>query len=193
MNTCASEFVELYVGSGALKVRKIFEEARNNRPAIIFIDELESIGSQRPNDQLSYSMHMETYSTLNQLLAEIDGVYDNDNIVVIAATNRVELLDEALIRPGRFDFKLHLAPPDADSRYKIFKLYLSKFNNTNVLDDYIWELVEATKGYSGANIEAIVNDAATFMMSKGRESIEIEDLEYAKQKNFNDFKRFKNL
>jgi cell division protease FtsH len=192
INTCASEFVEIYVGSGPKKIREVFRLARENKPAIIFIDELESIGMHRSTDTFSYTNNIERYSTLNQLLAEMDGVYNHDNIVVIAATNREDLLDSALVRPGRFDYKINLALPDANMREGILKLYLGKYtyDMEEIGELVIKDFAKRGEGLTGANIESIVNDAATFAMSKSG-SIKNEDLEEAFKKNVAEFLKFK--
>lgn len=174
INTCSSEYVEIFVGSGAKKVREIFKVARQETPSIIFIDELEAIGVQRSSSYSSYTNNIERNATLNQLLAEMDGVESNKGILIIAATNREDLLDPALIRPGRFDVKLHLDLPSKEERLSLFELYLKKHedlttNNTyNIIKDK--ELLEKlsleSEGLTGAAIEDIVNKSASIEFSK---------------------------
>jgi cell division protease FtsH len=174
-------------------VREIFKLARENKPAIIFIDELEAIGAQRSNDLNTYSMHSERYATLNQLLAELDGVNsDNDNIVIIAATNREDLLDSALVRPGRFDVKINVGFPDLKQRKDIIKLYLNRFNydKLEITEDIIGLFAKECENFSGANLEVIVNEAATISFSKGRDNIIVEDLFESFEKNVKDIKQF---
>lgn len=192
ISTCASEFCEIYVGSGPKKVREIFELGRDNKPAIIFIDELESVGFKRTSDSRSYANNIERYSTLNQLLSELDGISGNENLVVIAATNREDLLDSALTRPGRFDYKIHLELPDVHMRSKIFSLYLNhfKYDEDNINDELIELYAEKSKNLTGANIEAIVNEAATLSFSKEKSFITKEDLEMSFNKNMNEFSKF---
>ena len=134
ISSCASEYVELYVGSGPKKVRELFEQARENKPSIIFIDELEAIGLHRSSNYNNYSHNVERYSTLNQvisnlikLLSKMDGLNDMEDIIVIAATNREDLLDAALVRPGRFDEKIFVDVPDTTTRYNMYIHYLNKY------------------------------------------------------------------
>jgi len=152
----ASEFVEVFVGVGASKIRTLFQEARQNKPCIIFIDEIDSVGRQRgaginmAND--------EREQTLNQLLAEMDGFESNDGVLVIAATNRKDVLDAALLRPGRFDRIITVALPDKNSRKDILKVH-SK--NKNLDSNINLELIaEMTGGFSGAQIKNLLNEAA---------------------------------
>ena len=152
----ASEFVEVFVGVGASKIRTLFQQARQNKPCIIFIDEIDSVGRQRgaginmAND--------EREQTLNQLLAEMDGFESNDGVLVIAATNRKDVLDAALLRPGRFDRIIMVALPDKNSRKDILKVH-SK--NKNLDSDINLELIaEMTGGFSGAQIKNLLNEAA---------------------------------
>jgi cell division protease FtsH len=150
-----SEFVELFVGMGASRVRDLFQNARNNNPCIIFIDEIDAVARQRgaginmAND--------EREQTLNQLLYEMDGFNSNENIVVIAATNRRDVLDQAILRPGRFDRIIRVSLPDKDSREKIIEYYL---NNKNIEHNFdIASIAELTEGFSGAQIKNLINEA----------------------------------
>ena len=151
-----SEFVELFVGMGASRVRDLFDTARENRPSIIFIDEIDAVGRQRgaginmAND--------EREQTLNQLLYEMDGFNNNDDIVVMAATNRKDVLDQALLRPGRFDRIIRVALPDKDSREKILGYYLKNKNLDKPFD--ISSISELTDGFSGAQLKNLINEAA---------------------------------
>ena len=151
-----SEFVELFVGMGASRVRELFQNARNNRPCIIFIDEIDAVGRQR-----GAGINMgndEREQTLNQLLYEMDGFNDNDDIVVIAATNRKDVLDQALLRPGRFDRIISVPVPDKDSRSKILEFYLKKMEVEDNFD--ISAITELTDGFSGAELKNLINEAA---------------------------------
>jgi cell division protease FtsH len=163
ISIAASEFVEVFVGVGALKIRNLFQNARNNKPCIIFIDEIDAVGRQRgaginmAND--------EREQTLNQLLAEMDGFADNEGILVIAATNRKDVLDSALLRPGRFDRLITVPLPDKESRKKILNEY-SK--NKQLSQDVNMNLVsELTNGYSGAQLKNLLNEAAIFAAREG--------------------------
>ena len=163
--------MELYVGSGAKKVREVFDLARRSRPAIIFIDELEAIGMKRPNDHSSYERNIERCSTLNQLLVEMDGVTDMSNIVVIGSTNREDLLDSALVRPGRFDFKINIPLPILNQRVEIFKLYIEKLKCGNIPEESILKLARDSENFTGAIIEDIVNKAFTKCLAKNETKI----------------------
>jgi cell division protease FtsH len=151
-----SEFVELFVGMGAARVRELFSNARNNKPCIIFIDEIDAVGRQRgaginmAND--------EREQTLNQLLYEMDGFNNNEDIIVMAATNRRDVLDQALLRPGRFDRIIRVPVPDKDSREKILDYYLKNKNIEKQFD--ISSIAELTDGFSGAQLKNLINEAA---------------------------------
>ena len=153
---CASgsDFVELYVGFGALKIRRLFETARKNKPCIIFIDEIDAVGKVRG---MGMNNNDEREQTLNQLLYEMDGFNDNDNILVLASTNRHDILDKALLRPGRFDRIINVPAPDKESRRKILELFLNKkrFDKEMSIDS----IVELTDGMTGAEIKNLVNEA----------------------------------
>lgn len=204
ISTCASDFVEIYVGSGPKKVREVFETARQNKPCIIFIDELEAIGIERSGNLQTYSHNVERFSTLNQLLSEMDGIADNSNIVVIASTNREDLLDQALVRPGRFDYKINIKLPSFNLRKDLFNLYLNKANsnttsktnnkvNKGMLSEANIEyLAGLTEGYTGALIQSMVNDAATLSLNRNKDFIEYEDLINAFTNSNEQFLKFKN-
>ena len=147
----------------------------------------------RSSDTQSYAMNVERYSTLTQLLSEMDGVANNDNIIVIAATNREDLLDAALVRPGRFDYKIMFASPDVDLRFKLYKLYLEKYkyDNNSISEEIILAYAKRSESITGAVIESIVNDAATSSFSKNKSEVQKEELEEAYLKNIEEFKKFK--
>lgn len=151
----ASNFVELYAGMGALRVRKLFEYARKNSPCIIFIDEIDAIGQRRKQNAIG---NEEREQTLNQLLYEMDGFQQNEDILIVAATNRKDTLDEALLRPGRFDRIVHIPLPDKTSRRDIIKIFLK---NRLVAKDVDWGFFALqTEGFSGAELEQWINDAS---------------------------------
>ena len=174
----ASEFVELFVGLGASKVRNLFKDARENAPSIIFIDEIDAVGRQR-----GAGINMgndEREQTLNQILAEMDGFTPNENVIVIGATNRKDVLDAALLRPGRFDRIINVPLPDKESRKSILEIYLSKKNIENDINiDFLSEL---TAGFSGAQIKNLVNEAAINAARVSRVIITQNDIQNALEK-----------
>lgn len=150
----ASEFVELFVGMGALRVRKLFEHARKNKPCILFLDEIDAIGQDRGRPGMG---NEEREQTLNQLLFEMDGFHDNDGVMVFAATNRKDVLDEALLRPGRFDKIIHVPLPDFRSRQEILKIHCRGLDVEEGVD---WDLLSRQMdGMSGADLAQVVNEA----------------------------------
>ena len=156
ISVAASEFVELFVGMGAAKVRNLFRQARENEPSIIFIDEIDAVGKQRGTGINAGNDERE--QTLNQILAEMDGFAQNDNVLIIAATNRRDVLDNALLRPGRFDRVINIPLPDKESRKSILGVHMqNKTFEDNVDLDFFAEL---TTGYSGAELKNLVNEGA---------------------------------
>ncbi len=173
----ASELVQKYIGEGAKLVREIFELARKNAPAIIFIDEIDAIAHQR--DEGAIGGEREVARTLNQLLTELDGFKPLDNVKVIAATNRIEILDPAILRPGRFDKIIKIDLPNEKARKEMFKYYLSKSSYKKVNFDL---LAKKTEGFSGADIKAVVTEAGLLAIKNKRSYITQEDLEIAIKK-----------
>jgi cell division protease FtsH len=173
-----SEFMEMLVGVGASRVRDLFATAKTSAPSIIFIDEIDAIGRQRGKGLVGG--HDEREQTLNQILVEMDGFTPNDNVVVIAATNRGDLLDPALLRPGRFDRRVVLDMPDKDGRVDILKIHAKgkKFGpNIN------WgRVADRTVGFSGADLENMLNEAAILAARESKKEIEMEDVEEAATK-----------
>jgi cell division protease FtsH len=159
VSVSGAEFVELFIGMGASRVRELFKNARENSPCIIFIDEIDAIGKQRGSGS-TVSTNDEREQTLNQLLFEMDGFTDNDGILIIAATNRKDILDKALLRPGRFDRIIKVPLPDMYSREKILNYYLSLKNIEPNID--VKSLAEITDGFSGAELKNLINEAAIF-------------------------------
>ncbi|MFP4486254.1 MAG: ATP-dependent zinc metalloprotease FtsH [Campylobacterales bacterium] len=167
-----SEFVEMLVGIGASRVRDMFKKAKEHSPSIVFIDEIDAIGRMRGAG--IGGGHDEKEQTLNQILAEMDGFESHEQVVVLAATNRPDILDKALLRPGRFDRKITLHLPDKDARKEIFSVHLKKIKNDENID--INELSKITIGFSGADIENMVNEAAIYAAREKRGSANRDDM-----------------
>ena len=173
-----SDFVEMFVGVGAARVRDLFAQAKTHAPCIVFIDEIDAVGRQRGAGL--GGGHDEREQTLNQLLVEMDGFDTNEGIVVLAATNRPDILDPALLRPGRFDKQVVVPPPDLNGREAILKLYAKKFKIDESID--FRGLAKSTPGFTGADLENMLNEAALIAAKKGKEKVGIDDLEEAKDK-----------
>ncbi|MDR1773668.1 MAG: AAA family ATPase, partial [Clostridioides sp.] len=163
-NITGSEFVEKYVGVGAKRVRTLFEKARKEAPSIIFIDEIDAIGAKR-----QLETNNEKDQTLNQLLVEMDGFNKDENILIIGATNRLDLLDDALIRPGRFDRHIQIGSPNFHTRYEILKVH----TKDKPLDESVnlKSIAQKTHGVNGAHISNIANEAAIFAVRENKEKI----------------------
>lgn len=170
-----SDFVELFVGVGASRVRDLFKQAREKSPCIIFIDEIDAIGRARGKNAIMSNDERE--STLNQLLVEMDGFSGESGIIVLAATNRPDVLDSALLRPGRFDRQISIDKPDLKGREHIFKVHLKPIKISTKVD--IHKLAEQTPGFAGADIANICNEAALIAARKGKEHVEMEDFQDA--------------
>ncbi|XP_033841642.1 ATP-dependent zinc metalloprotease YME1L1-like isoform X2 [Periophthalmus magnuspinnatus] len=171
-----SEFDEMFVGVGASRIRNLFKEAKANTPCVIFIDELDSVGGKR----IESPMHPYSRQTINQLLAEMDGFKPNEGVIVIGATNFAEALDNALVRPGRFDMRVTVPRPDVKGRTEILNWYLSKIKVDNAVDAEI--IARGTVGFSGAELENLVNQAALKAAVDEKEMVTMKDLEFAKDK-----------
>ncbi len=173
-----SDFVEMFVGVGASRVRDMFEQAKKQAPCIIFIDEIDAVGRHRGAGL--GGGHDEREQTLNQLLVEMDGFEPNDGIIVIAATNRPDVLDPALLRPGRFDRQVVVALPDIRGREQILKVHMRKVPVADDVDPAI--IARGTPGFSGADLANIVNEAALLAARANRRLVGMEEFEQAKDK-----------
>lgn len=176
ISVSGSDFVEMFVGVGAARVRDLFDTAKRHAPCIIFIDEIDAVGRSRGAVNLGGG-HDEREQTLNQLLVEMDGFDTSEGIIVIAATNRPDILDPALLRPGRFDRQIYIPRPDVRGRYEILKVHAK---DKKLAPNVDLELVaRATPGFTGADLENVLNEAALLAARKGKDYIEMEDIEEA--------------
>ncbi|VEL19327.1 unnamed protein product [Protopolystoma xenopodis] len=154
--TSGSSFDEVFVGVGSYRMRKLFQSAKLNAPCILFIDEIDSVGGSRS----SSPQHPYANQTINMFLSEMDGFSPNDGVIVLGATNQRDHLDKALLRPGRFDLEIYVAPPNFEGRLALFKLYLSKVKLAPSVD--LCKLAHGTVGYTGADIMNMVNQESCF-------------------------------
>lgn len=187
-----SDFVEMFVGVGASRVRQLFKHAKERAPSIIFIDEIDAVGRKRfgrigGNDERD--------NTLNQLLVEMDGFTTDTHVVVMAGTNRKDILDSALLRPGRFDRTIELLLPDLEGREEIFKVHLKpiKLNTEHTLGEYAARLAGLTPGFSGADIENLCNEAAIIAARTNKESVDMEDFDTATERVIGGLEKGKKL
>ena len=175
LSISGSDFVELYVGVGASRVRDLFDQAKKVAPAIVFIDEIDAVGRQRGSGL--GGGHDEREQTLNQLLVEMDGFNDNDGVIVMAATNRADILDNALLRPGRFDRQIYVGAPDVKGREEILKVHA---RNKMLGDDVdLKSIARGTIGFTGADLENLLNEAALLAVRRRQRFIRQEDMEEA--------------
>ena len=168
-----ASFVQIYVGMGAKKVRELFAKAKASAPAIIFIDEIDAVGKAR-----SGKSNDERESTLNELLTQMDGFEGDSGVIVIAATNKIEVLDDALLRAGRFDRRVHVGLPNIDDRKKILELYLNGKNHEINID----KLSQDSSGFSSAALATLINEALLNMIKRDSKILDMDDIEVAKNK-----------
>ncbi|HBA55768.1 ATP-dependent zinc metalloprotease FtsH [Syntrophorhabdus aromaticivorans] len=173
-----SDFVEMFVGVGASRVRDLFNQGKKQAPCIIFIDEIDAVGRHRGAGL--GGGHDEREQTLNQLLVEMDGFESNEGVIVMSATNRPDVLDPALLRPGRFDRQIVVSIPDVKGREAILKVHARKNTLSDNVDFSI--IARGTPGFSGADLENLVNEAALLAARKGKKEVEMDDFEHAKDK-----------
>ena len=173
-----SDFVEMFVGVGASRVRDLFKQARENSPCIIFLDEIDAVGRRRGSGM--GGGHDEREQTLNAIFVEMDGFGTDEGIIVVAATNRPDVLDPALLRPGRFDREVTIDLPDMEGRKAILAVHLKRVKSASEVD--VGTLARSTPGYSGADLAAIINEAAIMAVLAKREAVTMSDLEEARDK-----------
>jgi cell division protease FtsH len=174
-----SDFVEMFVGVGASRVRDLFQNAKDNSPCIIFIDEIDAVARKRSASGVTGG-HDEREQTLNAILVEMDGFASNDKVIVMAATNRVDVLDPALLRPGRFDRHIFVDLPDIKGREQILQVHAKKVTIDPAVDLEV--IARATPGFSGADLESLVNEAALHAARKDRERVTMRDMESARDR-----------
>ncbi|MCZ2399354.1 MAG: ATP-dependent zinc metalloprotease FtsH [Phycisphaerae bacterium] len=176
-----SDFVEMFVGVGASRVRDLFRQAKENSPCIVFLDEIDAVGRRRG---MGYNGggHDEREQTLNAILVEMDGFESSDQVIVIAATNRADVLDPALIRPGRFDRQVYVPLPDVKGRFEILRVHARKIKLAPPVEPKLQRLARATPMFSGADLAAIINESALLATLAGKDAVELDDLEEARDK-----------
>jgi len=172
ISVAGSDFSELYVGVGAARIRSLFAKARAKAPCIVFIDEIDALGGMR-----AHNSHHDKDNTLNRFLIELDGFTQNENILIFAATNRIDILDKALLRPGRFDRKIQFFLPEKDDRKKIFEYYISQMHTTGVID--VDMLAKQCFGFSGADISHVCNEACILSIRENKIAVTSDILDNA--------------
>lgn len=178
LSISGSDFVEMFVGVGASRVRDLFDQGKKNAPCIIFIDEIDAVGRHRGAGL--GGGHDEREQTLNQLLVEMDGFESNEGVILVSATNRPDVLDPALLRPGRFDRQVMVPLPDVKGREKILEVHTKKTPLSDNVDFAV--IARGTPGFSGADIENLVNEAVLYAARYGKDNVNMSDFEFAKDK-----------
>jgi spastic paraplegia protein 7 len=191
ISIAGSDFVEMFAGVGSARVRDLFGQARKMSPCILYIDEVDAIGRSRKSGPSSGG-HNEQESTLNQLLVELDGIHTLEGVVVMASTNRVDILDKALLRPGRFDRQISIELPTLPERMEIFELYLKQLKLKDSVEEYSKRLASLTPGHSGADIANVCNEAALHTARHGGSKVASENLEYAIERVIAGMERYNN-
>jgi AFG3 family protein len=173
-----SDFIEMFVGVGPSRVRDLFAQARANAPCIVFIDEIDAVGRSRSKGGFS-GANDERENTLNQLLVEMDGFASTEGVVVLAGTNRKDILDKALLRPGRFDRQINIDKPDIRGRAQIFQVHLRNIKLNMTIQELSQRLAALTPGFAGADIANLCNEAALIAARHDKQCVELVDFEKA--------------
>ena len=181
LSISGSDFVEMFVGVGASRVRDLFKKAKEKAPSIIFIDEIDAVAKKRHG---KFGGNDERDNTLNQLLVEMDGFSTDQNVIILAATNRSDILDSALMRPGRFDRQIEVTLPNIDERAAVYKVHLKKIklNQEKTRSEYARKLAALTPGFSGADISNVVNEAAIIAARENLDSVGMYQFEKATER-----------
>nr|XP_022342635.1 AFG3-like protein 2 [Crassostrea virginica] len=177
LSASGSEFLEMFVGVGPKRIREMFAQARSNAPCILFIDEIDAVGRKRSGR--SFGGHSEQENTLNQLLVEMDGFNTQEGVVILAATNRMDVLDQALLRPGRFDRQIYVSTPDIKGRASIFKVHLERIKTEMDKEAIAKKMASLTSGFSGADIANICNEAALIAARESATSVALKHFDAA--------------
>merc|ERR1712176_720278 len=179
-----SDFIEMFVGVGPSRARDLFQQAREKAPSIVFIDEIDAVGRKRGKGGFSGGGNDERENTLNQMLVEMDGFSSSTGVIVLASTNRADILDPALTRPGRFDRTISIDKPDLAERKTIYQVHLKpvKIAENLSVDDVAGRMAALTPGFAGADIANVCNEAAIFCARRSAEAVEMVDFELATER-----------